>query len=134
MKEEMKPLPKIDGDSKKFWEGCKNGQLLIQQCKDCNMFIYYPRIVCPSCMSSHLIDVESTGKGTIYSYTIAYRGAGLAYKNDVPYIVALIELEEGVRMLSNVIDCAPEDVHIKMKVQVSFEERDDYSIPQFIPH
>src|SRR5699024_7001183 len=95
--------------------------------------IYYPRIVCPNCMSTKINYVESSGEGSIYSYTIAHRGAGPSYKDDIPYVVALIDLDEGVRMLSNIVGCEPEDVHIEMRVKVMFEKREEFSIPQFLP-
>lgn len=127
-----KPLPKIDRDSKKFWEGCKDEKLLFQYCEDCDKFIYYPRIICPYCMGEDLSWEESSGKGKVYSYTVVRYGPP-GYGEDVPYIAALIEMEEGVRMISNVIDCNPDNIHCDMAVKVVFKQRDTFKIPLFKP-
>lgn len=133
MAELQKPLPIPDGDSHVFWQGCNENKLLIQKCNDCHTHIFYPRSLCPHCFSEQVEWVESSGKGKIYSYTIARRGGGPAFKDDVPYVVALIELEEGVRMFSNVIHINVEDVRCDMSVEVVFEEEGDMKLPKFQP-
>lgn len=133
MTEITKPLPITDGDSKIYWEGCKEGKLLIQYCTDCDNHIFYPRTVCPHCMSDHIEWVEAEGKGKVYTYTIARRGAGPAFADDAPYVVALIELEEGVRLISNVINCNVDDVYCDMEVQVVFEKVGDFHLPKYKP-
>src|SRR5690625_1569531 len=134
MSEIKRPLPVIDNDSRTFWEGCNKGKLLIQYCSDCDQHIYYPRELCPHCMSNAIEWVESKGKGKVYSYTIAHRPAGPAFKNDVPYIVALIDLVEGVRMISNVINVDIDKVRCDMDVEVVFEKIDDeITLPLFQP-
>lgn len=128
------PYPVIDGDSKEYWEACKNGKLLIQQCEDCNKYIFFPRIVCPSCMSNKIKWVESSGKGKVYSFTVARRNRHPAFVDKVPYIVALIELEEGVRMMSNLVNVEVEDVKCDMPVEVVFEKIDEnLTLPMFQP-
>jgi uncharacterized OB-fold protein len=133
MAEQKKPLPIPDGDSHVFWQGCKENKLLIQKCKDCSKHIFYPRILCPHCFSEQVEWVESTGKGKIYSYTIARRGGGPAFKDDAPYAVALIELDEGVRMFSNIINIDVEKVKCDLPVEVVFEEQEDFTLPKFQP-
>lgn len=128
-----KPLPTPDGDSKFYWESCQKEKLMIQQCMDCDEHIFYPRIVCPHCMSDQLNWVEASGRGKIYSYTIARRGAGPAFSQDAPYVVALVELDEGVRILSNIIEVDVEEVHCEMKVQALFQDREGMKIPMFQP-
>ena len=133
MAEQKKPMPIPDGDSHIFWQGCNENKLLIQQCKNCSKHIFYPRILCPHCFSEKVEWVESTGKGKIYSYTIARRGGGPAFKDDSPYAVALIELDEGVRMFSNIINIDVEKVKCDLPVEVVFEEQGDFSLPKFQP-
>lgn len=132
MLEPKKPVPVADGDSIRFWEGCNEGKLLIQQCGDCDEYIFYPRIVCPNCMSEHVEWIESSGIGKVYSYTVVRRAAP-AFKEDLPFVVAMIELDEGVRMLSNIVECEIEDVHCDMPVKVTFEKREEMALPMFKP-
>ena len=127
-----KPIPVIDGDSKKFWDGCNNEQLLIQCCDDCNRYIYYPRIVCPHCMSSNISWHESKGTGKIYSYTIVRFGPP-GFEEDVPYISALVELDEGVRMISNLVECDLEDIKCDIPVEVTFKPQGTVKLPVFKP-
>lgn len=131
MTELKKPVPVPDGDSRTFWEGCNEGKLLIQKCLDCKTHIFYPRAVCPHCMSDDIKWVESSGKGKVYSYTIARRAAHPSFKEDVPYVVALIELDEGVRILSNIINCNVEDVKCEMPVKVVFQNQEGMNLPKF---
>ena len=128
-----KPLPIPDGDSFVFWEGCKENKLLIQKCGDCSKHIFYPRILCPHCFSEKVEWVESAGKGKIYSYTIARRGGGPAFKGDAPYAVALIELDEGVRLFSNIININVEKVKCDLRVEVVFEDQGEITLPKFQP-
>ncbi|MGE7544735.1 Zn-ribbon domain-containing OB-fold protein [Sporosarcina newyorkensis] len=132
MEEIKKPVPIADGDSLTFWEGCKEDKLLIQRCEDCDKFIFYPRIVCPNCMSENIEWVESAGKGKVYSFTVV-RHSPPSFSDDVPYVVAMIELDEGVRMISNIVECEIGDVYCDMSVEVVFEEREDAKLPMFRP-
>ena len=131
MTEYKKPIPTPDGDSKTFWDGCSEGKLLIQKCNDCDKHIFYPREVCPHCMSDQINWVEASGKGKVYSYTIARRAAHPSFKEDVPYVVALIELEEGVRLMSNIVNCNVEEVRCDMAVKVLFQEQEGMVLPKF---
>jgi len=133
MSDQMKPLPIPDGDSRIYWQGCKEEKLLIQKCGDCSKHIFYPRVVCPHCLSEQIEWVEASGKGTIYSYTIARRAGGPAFKEDVPYAVALVQLDEGVRMFANIINTDIEQISCDMPVEVIFEERGDFKLPMFQP-
>jgi len=129
-----KPLPKPTAVSKKFWEAAKKQELLVQKCKDCGRLIYYPRMFCTECLSSKLDWQKVSGKGKVYTYSIVYRPPLKAYEPDVPYVLAVIELEEGPHMLSNVIGCKPEEVKIGMDVEVVFEEvTPDITLPKFKP-
>ncbi|WDL97685.1 Zn-ribbon domain-containing OB-fold protein [Alicyclobacillus sp. ALC3] len=128
-----RPLPVPDGDTVVFWDACNQEKLVIQRCQHCENYIFYPRAVCPRCMSSDISWVESSGHGRVYSYTVAYRPAHPAFTDDCPYIVALIELEEGVRVLSNVIKVAVDELYCEMPVEVVFLDIGGMKLPLFQP-
>ena len=129
-----KPLPQPDAESREFWEGVKARQLRLQRCRACRRFRFYPRALCPHCLSGEDEWVTASGKGTLYSYTVCHRPAGEAFATDVPYIVALVELEEGVRLLSNVIGCPPDQARVGMPVEVVFEDASpDIALYKFKP-
>ena len=126
------PVPIPGPETQIFWEGCKEGEFRLQKCDDCGKVIFYPRALCPKCMSDKLSWIKSSGKGEIYSYSVHHRGATPAFKT--PYVVALVDLEEGVRVMSNIINCDVNDVKIGMKVKVTFESlTDEISLPKFEP-
>ncbi|WP_127581739.1 Zn-ribbon domain-containing OB-fold protein [Paenibacillus koleovorans] len=129
----VKPVPIPDGDSMYFWERCNEGKLVVQHCADCGRHVYYPRAYCPRCMSGELEWVECLGRGTVYSYTVAYRPSGPAFADDCPYVVALIDLAEGVRMMSNIVNAKLEDIHCDMQVEVVFKEVGEVKLPMFQP-
>lgn len=98
-----KPMPIADGDSQAYWEGIKDGKLLLQHCTDCGHIQYYQQRLCRQCQSDKLIHKKASGKGVIYSYSVVYRAPGPAFKSDVPYAVLLVTLEEGPRMISALV-------------------------------
>jgi uncharacterized OB-fold protein len=130
----QKPLPRIDADNRPFWEGCKRHELLLQRCLDCGRYIWYPRQFCGQCLSDNTEWVPASGKGTVHTYTIIRQTRARGFRDDVPYVLAYIELDEGVIMMSNVVRSAPENVHIGMPVQVTFEDvTEEVSLPKFRP-
>jgi len=131
MTDYQKPLPVPDGDTQPYWSAAKEHRLTIQLCQDCRQAIFYPRSVCPHCMSDRIEWIEASGRGTIYSYTVVHRSPA-QFKDDVPYVVALIDLEEGVRMMSNVVGCPPSDVSIGAAVEVLFDHvTPEITLPKF---
>jgi uncharacterized protein len=129
-----KPLPQIDPESQTYWTAAREGRLLIKRCADCGKAHHYPRELCPHCHSDRVTWEQASGKGTVYTYTVARRPAGPAFKGDTPYVVALVELAEGPRMMTNLITVAPERVRIGMPVQLRFETiTDEVSLPKFMP-
>ena len=129
-----KPLPVINEESRPFWEGCKAGKLMLRHCADCGAWVYYPRALCPKCHGERLPWEEASGRGVIYAYTVCHRPAGPAFAEDVPYVVALIDLEEGARMLSNIVTEDPASVRIGQEVRVTFEARnEEVTLPLFAP-
>ncbi len=134
MKQYDKPLPYVHQETKPFWDGTKKHELLIQRCVDCGTFQFYPRSKCIHCMSDNTEWVRASGKAKVYSFTIAYRPARPAFVNDVPYNIAIIELEEGVRMTSNIVECKNEDIKVDMPVEVMFEDvTPEITLPKFKP-
>ena len=128
-----RPIPKPTNITKPFWEATKQQKLVIQYCKDCGKYTWYPRPVCMKCMSRNLEWREVSGKGKVYSYTITYT-APKGFEDMVPYVVASIDLEEGVRLLSNIVDCKPEEVEVGMEVEVTFEDlNEEMKLPVFRP-
>jgi uncharacterized protein len=129
-----KPIPVPNEDSADFWRGCKEHKLVLQRCQSCGSARFYPRIICVHCGSTETELFEASGLGSVFSYTVVHRAPSPAFRGDVPYVLAIVELEEGVRMMTNVIDCDPQSVTIDMPVRVEFERvSDEISLPKFVP-
>jgi uncharacterized OB-fold protein len=127
-----KPLPVIDHDSAPYWEAARAGRLDIPLCGDCGKHHFYPRAICPYCHSDNLKFDTVSGRGVVHTFTIARRPAGPAFADDVPYVVALIELEEGPRMMSRIQTDDPETVQIGARVEVTFvKATDEITFPYF---
>jgi len=127
-----KPLPEIDADSAPFWRGTMERRLMLPFCTGCGRPHFPPRALCPHCHGDGLEWKRASGEGTIYTYTIARRGAGPAFEDEAPYVVALIDLAEGVRMMSNVITDDFEKIAIGAPVRVVFERAaDKVTLPKF---
>lgn len=128
-----KPLPVVQPWSEKFWEGTKEGKLLVQHCKDCNSNIFYPRKYCPECWSGNLDWIESTGKGKVFTFSTAVSMVEPRFMDELPYTLAYVDLDEGVRLMSKIVECDPEDIKIGMEVEVVFVERENFMLPYFKP-
>lgn len=129
-----KPLPVITEENRPFWEGCKQGKLLLQYCDACEQYQFYPRLYCMHCGSQNTRWVETSGRGVVYSYTIIRQNKSPEFRDGVPYNVALIQLEEGPRMMSNVVDIAPDDLRVDLPVTVVFDPVSaEISLPRFRP-
>jgi uncharacterized OB-fold protein len=127
-------LPRPTPETAPFWDGCRERELMIQRCSACGHHQFYPRIICTECMSDQLEWVQAAGRGTVTSFSVARRPVSEAYAPDVPYVIALIKLDEGPTMMSNVIDCDPERVRIGMPVEVIFEDwTEEITMPKFRP-
>ena len=132
--ENGKFLPVPTPISRAYWDGCNEKQLLMQQCQACESFQFYPRSVCTDCMSQKLSWVPVSGLGTVASWTIVRHPVSRAYAGDIPYVIALIRLDEGPVMMSQVKDCAPDCVTSGMRVSVVYESwSDDFNMPLFVP-
>ena len=121
-KKSSKPLPHIDEENRPWWEALKRRELYIQKCRDCGASRYYPRALCPECLSSSTEWIRCSGKGAIYTFTVTHQNQAAGFRDSLPYVMAYVELAEGEKMLTNVVDCAPEQVRIGMPVEVVYED------------
>jgi uncharacterized protein len=127
-----KPVPTPTLETRPYWEGCKRHELRIQRCAACGQYQFFPRIYCASCFSDRVEWIEASGRGKVQSFTIVRRPVSPAFAGDVPYIVALVTLEEGPTMMTNIVGCAPEKVEIGVPVEVTFEDwTEEISVPKF---
>lgn len=135
MSDYLKPLPVPDPDSAPFWEGCRVHKLLLQQCSACGSYRFPANQVCPHCSSREAAWVQSSGRGSVFSWVVVRHPVPAeVYGEDVPYTVALIDLDEGVRMASNIIGCEPDDIRAGMQVSVQFDDvSPEISLPKFKP-
>lgn len=133
-KKHSKPLPLVDEESRGYWEACGRHELYLQRCGSCGALRFYPRALCPSCLSERIEWVRSAGRGTVYTFTVTHQNQAPGFRDTLPYVLAYVELDEGVRMLSNIVACAPGDVRIGLPVEVVFEDATaEISLPKFKP-
>jgi hypothetical protein len=116
-----KPLPEPSAISAPFWEGLSEGELRLQRCQQCERYVFYPRSVCPYCLSDRLGWTRASGRGRIYSYTIVRRAMNPAFAEDVPYVFALVELDEGPRVTTNIVNCGSDEVRVDMPVKAAYD-------------
>jgi uncharacterized OB-fold protein len=130
------PAPFVNPEVKPFWEATAQNRLLLPRCDKCQTLIWYPRPFCPRCASTSVTWIEASGRGTIYSFTVNRRGtADLPEYRDVgAYVLAYVELEEGPRVLTNIVDCDPDSVRIGQPVEVVFHDTGQgTALPRFRP-
>lgn len=127
------PVPPPTRDEQPFWDFCAQRELRIQQCTDCGRFRHTPQPVCPACRSFAFRWTPVTGDGTVYSYTVVHHATSDALAQAVPYNVAVVMLDGAgaVRLVSNIVDAAPGDMRIGMRVQLCWEEAQGRMLPRF---
>jgi uncharacterized protein len=137
MESPNRPIPQpLTPEAKPYWDGLKEGRLMLPKCEDCGKPFFYPRVLCPFCHSRRITWIQASGKGKLYSFEIAYQNFNPAYKIKPPYVFAMVELEEGPRLMSNLVNIEPDPKAVKcdMPVEVVFEKlTDDITIPLFQP-
>ncbi|MBN8963468.1 MAG: Zn-ribbon domain-containing OB-fold protein [Rhizobiales bacterium] len=124
-------MPVTNADSAAYWQAAKNNKLMLRRCNACGEVHFMPRYLCPTCWSEDLEWFEARGKGKVHSFSIIRRASSAAYATRVPYVVALIDLDEGPRMMSNIVGPDALDIAIGDAVTLEFEERGDAKLPQF---
>lgn len=128
-----RPVPIPTPETAHFWDGTKSGQLLLQRCSSCEQVYFPPRPFCPACSSREVTVEQASGKGSLYSYVISHRPHP-AFEG--PYSIAVVELDEGPRMMTNIVGCdqTPEALELDMAVEVQFEPiTDEITLPLFKP-
>lgn len=134
MTEYTKPLPTITDENREFWEGAKRGKLRMQKCGDCGHIRYPISHVCPKCLSYNFNWTDLSGRGEVFSYIVFYQLYNKAFEKDIPYNVALVQLEEGPRMYSNVVGVDNDAVKVGDKVEATFDPvTPEVTIPRFKP-
>jgi uncharacterized OB-fold protein len=127
-----KPSPRPNADTRPFWEACNREELVYQYCPACDKIQFYPRACCILCRGNSLEWRKSAGLGSIYTFTINFRAPSPAFAQEVPYVIALVDLDEGFRMMLNVRDCNPDAVRIGQRVRIVYEVRGGQKIPQSV--
>lgn len=115
------PAPHPTLETAPFWDATAQGRLVLPRCNDCAFVIWYPRLWCPQCASTDVTWIPASGRGTIYSFSITRKGVG-AYRDAVPYVLAYVELEEGPRVMTNIVGCDPESLVVGQAVSVVFHD------------
>ena len=132
MSEYTKPVPTLEGMTKEFYDFCQKGELRFQKCCGCGRWRHVPRMMCSTCGSWDWEWAKSSGKGKLFTWTVVERPMHPAFADDAPYAPAMIELAEGVRMISWVIDCPPAELKRGMPVEVIFQKAtDELTLPKF---
>ena len=128
---DLLPQPVPNGDSVPYWNAARERRLVLRACGSCGRKHFMPRHLCPHCWSDKLEWVESKGGGTIHSFSIVHRAPSPAFAANAPYVIAMIDLDDGPRMFANVIGPNALDVAIGDRVRLTFEERGGAMLPQF---
>ncbi len=125
------PEPSINADSIEYWQRAREGRLVLRACAQCGARHYPPRHLCPHCWSENLHWVEASGRGRVYTFTVMRRAPLPEFVASLPYVVALVDLDEGPRLLTNIVGANAQDVGIGEAVVVCFDARGEQRLPQF---
>jgi uncharacterized OB-fold protein len=132
MAEYLKPLPTADVETKPYWEGCKRHELLLPWCSHCKDYFFPAQAICPHCLKADIQWHKSSGKGVVYSMSVVHQNKSAGFRDQGPYVLAYVTLDEGVQMLSNVLAADPYSVKVGTPVEVTFEDAPpEVSIPKF---
>jgi len=129
-----KPVPDISPDTRPYWDGLKEGRLMLQRCADCGKIRHYPRPVCDGCYSMNVGWVQASGRGSIHSYTISHHPFHAGFKEELPFILVTVDLEEGVRLNAQARHISENEVRIGLPVRIGTERAtDDFALPVVMP-
>jgi uncharacterized OB-fold protein len=130
----QRPLPVSDAATAPYWNAANKGRFVMPRCTQCTRWHFYPRALCPHCSSAELYWADCSGRGTVYSYTVVYRAPSPAFAAAVPYVIAIIAIEEGPHLMSNVVNCPPDALRIGLGVRAVFlRVAGDVQLPVFEP-
>ncbi|SUZ62195.1 uncharacterized protein METZ01_LOCUS15049, partial [marine metagenome] len=121
----VKPIPRPSTTTRPFWDGLNERKVQIQRCEGCDTWVFYPRTRCPSCLSDQLIWREVSGRGVLYTYTLARQPTAPHFADETPQQLAVVELDEGVRMTSTLVNVEPSDIVIGMRLRPYFDQVTD---------
>lgn len=121
----QRPLPWPDAETAPYWEAAKRRELMVQRCTACGTHRFYPRALCPACHADGVEWVKVSGRGSVYSFTVVHRAPSPAFAGKVPYALAIVALDEGPHLLSEIVGTQPGDVAIGMRLAVDFQEIGD---------
>ena len=130
--------PAINWETRAYWEGCGRGDLVLQRCRTCQIVQHRPRGLCATCLSEDIEHLVASGRGEVYTYSVVRQNQMPAFAAAVPYVVSYVQLEEGPQLLTNIVDCDPDEVSIGMAVKVDFvptpaSNGDALGVPRFVP-
>jgi hypothetical protein len=131
-----KPVPVPQGESDHYWDKAKEHELWLRQCNDCDTAYFYPRDISPCCFSKNTSWVQASGKATLFTYAIVHRPPHPGFREIAPYVTAVVELEEGPKMPTNIVidDPTPENLQIDMALEVIYDDiTDSITLPKFKP-
>ena len=130
----QKPLPHIDEMNRPYWDAAKRHELMLQRCQECGHYRYPPGETCPRCLSDRLQWEKVSGRGTVHTWTVFHQVYHPSFASEAPYAVVAVELEEGPRMVTNLVDCKVEDIGIGLPVEVVFDDvTKEVTLPKFRP-
>ena len=136
------PKPAASWETRAYWEGCGRHELVLQRCRDCQTVQHRPRAICASCLSSAVESFVASGRGSVYTYTVTHQNGMPPFRDALPYVLAYVDLEEGPRLMTNIVGCEPVEVEIGMLVRVDFADVDAtdlgeaggaFAVPRFCP-
>lgn len=134
MRNYFKPLPNPSKWSQAFWDGAKQHKLLLKKCSRCGKIDHPPYIYCSECWSEEHEWINASGQGKIYAFSTVLLGAPLEFTNDIPYTIAMVDLNEGPRMLTTIVNAKPEELKIGMDVEIIFDDiTEGVTLPRFQP-
>jgi hypothetical protein len=134
MPSQPKPVPAVTPELQPFFEAAKRRELVVQRCNGCGAYRFPARPICSTCLSDDAEWVRVSGRGEVFSYNVMHQVYHPAFAAEVPYAVVLIKLDEGPKMISNLVGISPEEIRIGMRVEVIFEDLDDQvTLPKFKP-
>lgn len=125
------PLPSIDPVTEPYWSAASRGVFLLPRCKVCDRFHHHPRRWCPHCWSSELEWAQPSGRGVVVTFSVVHQAPSPAFA--VPYVLAVVKLDEGPQLMCNLLEIDPADVRCDLSVEVMFEKRGERALPQFRP-
>lgn len=130
----LKIIPTPTVETRKYWDACQQEKIIIQQCKECEHVQFYPRLMCTKCSSREVGWIESSGLARVITYTIVHRPILPAYQQEAPYILAVVQLEEGPTMMTNIVNCIHDSIKCGLEVKVIFQNwANGFLVPVFEP-